>query len=236
MRHNVVSKGNTSPLLTRGNIMLTVHFHKVFNHLLEENMVIARLVNQQVLDFNSFCEFLADGSTVTSADCAAVLKQIEMRLPFVLAFNSKVICSPEGLTFRPAISGSITQSQLKKKLEARLLEDPTLEIDANRELQTSDLTVSDLTASIAIDLPQKWQERFQAKAEFKREKNTSDSEASEDESGTTGGGTTPSGGGGSENTGGSTPTGGGGTNTGGGENTGGSGGDDNGGDENGDAN
>ena len=247
MRHNVVSKGNTSPLLTRGNIMLTVHFHKVFNHLLEENMVIARLVNQQVLDFNSFCEFLADGSTVTSADCAAVLKQIEMRLPFVLAFNSKVICSPEGLTFRPAISGSITQSQLKKKLEARLLEDPTLEIDANRELQTSDLTVSDLTASIAIDLPQKWQERFQAKAEFKREKNTSDSETSEDESASNGGSasgsgsnsgsgsTTPSGGSGS-NTGGSTPSGGGGTNTGGGENTGGSGGDDNGGDENGDAN
>ena len=60
-------------------------------------MVIARLVNQQTLDFNSFCEYLADGATVTSADCAAVLKQIETRLPFVLAFNSKVICSPEGL-------------------------------------------------------------------------------------------------------------------------------------------
>lgn len=244
MRHNVVSKGNTSPLLTRGNIMLTVHFHKVFNHLLEEYMVIARLVNQQVLDFNNFCEFLADGSTVTSADCAAVLKQIEMRLPFVLAFNSKVICSPEGLAFRPAINGSITQSQLKKKLEARLLEDPTLEIDVNRELQTSDLTINDLTASIAIELPQKWQERFQAKAEFKREK-TSDSESSEDESASNGGSasgsgsnsgsgsTTPSGG---ENTGGSTPTGGG-TNTGGGDNTGGGGGGDNGGDdENGDAN
>ena len=39
--------------------MLTVHFHKVFNHLLEEYMVIARLVNQQVLDFNSFCDYYA---------------------------------------------------------------------------------------------------------------------------------------------------------------------------------
>jgi len=216
--------------------MLTVHFHKVFNHLLEEYMVIARLVNQQVLDFNSFCEFLADGSTVTSADCAAVLKQIEMRLPFVLAFNSKVICSPEGLTFRPSISGSITQSQLKKKLEARLLEDPSLDIDVNRELQTSDLTINDLTASIAIDLPQKWQERFKTKAEFKREKNTSDSEASEDEPSSTGGGTnnggtTPTGGGtdnGGTTNGGTTPTGGG-TDNGGTNN----GGDNNGGDNNG---
>lgn len=153
--------------------MLTVHFHKVFNHLLEENMVIARLVNQQVLDFNSFCEYLADGATVTSADCAAVLKQIESRLPFVLAFNSKVICSPEGLCFRPSISGSITQSQLKKKLQERLQDDPTLDIDVNREIQTTDLTIDDLQASIAIDLPKVWHDRFKAKANFKRERTES---------------------------------------------------------------
>ena len=170
--------------------MLTVHFHKVFNHLLEENMVIARLVNQQTLDFNSFCEYLADGATVTSADCAAVLKQIETRLPFVLAFNSKVICSPEGLCFRPSISGSITQSQLKKKLQERLLADPTLDVDVNRELQTSDLTIDDIQASIAIDLPKVWHDRFKAKANFKREK--VDSNDSTEDSGHTDG-TVPSG-------------------------------------------
>lgn len=169
--------------------MLTVHFHKVFNHLLEENMVIARLVNQQTLDFNSFCEYLADGATVTSADCAAVLKQIETRLPFVLAFNSKVICSPEGLCFRPSISGSITQSQLKKKLQERLLADPTLDVDVNRELQTSDLTIDDIQASIAIDLPKVWHDRFKAKANFKREKvdsndSTEDSGHTDDTDGT----------------------------------------------------
>ena len=166
--------------------MLTVNFHKVFNHLLEENMVIARLVNQQVLDFNSFCEYLSDGSTVTSADCAAVMKQIEMRLPLILALNAKVMCSPEGLCFRPAISGSITQSQLKKKLEARLQADPTLDIDVNRELQTSDLAISDLTASIAIELPRKWNDRFMAKAEFKRfNKGLTDSTDGTEDSGST---------------------------------------------------
>ena len=177
--------------------MLTVHFHKVFNHLLEENMVIARLVNQQTLDFNSFCEYLADGATVTSADCAAVLKQIETRLPFVLAFNSKVICSPEGLCFRPSISGSITQSQLKKKLQERLLADPTLDVDVNRELQTSDLTIDDIQASIAIDLPKVWHDRFKAKANFKREKVDSNDSTEEPDSTNTGGDNT--GGGSTEN-------------------------------------
>ena len=41
-------------------------------------------------------------------------------------------------------------------------------IDVNRALATSDLTVDDLTASIAIDLPKKWHDRFHAEADFKR--------------------------------------------------------------------
>ena len=136
-----------------------------------EDIVIPRLVNQQSLDFNALCEYLADGSTVTAADVAAVMKQIEMRLPLVLGLNAKVVCSPEGLTFRPKVSGSITQSQLK---------DPTADIDVNRELTVSDLSVSDLTASIDISLPKKWQERFKSKAGFKRV-NKATAEGSEDE-------------------------------------------------------
>ena len=134
----------------------------------DEDIVMPRLVNQQSLDFNGLCEYLADGSTVTAADVAAVMKQIEMRLPLVLGLNAKVVCSPEGLTFRPKVSGSLTQSQLKAKLEAKLAADPTLEIDVNRALTVSDLTVNDITAEIAIELPKKWTERFQSKAEFKR--------------------------------------------------------------------
>ena len=126
------------------------------------------MVNQQSLDFNALCEYLADGSTVTAADVAAVMKQIENRLPLVLGLNAKVVCSPEGLTFRPKVSGSITQSQLKAKLQAKLEADPTADIDVDRALATSDLSVSDLTAEIAIELPKVWNERFQSKATFKR--------------------------------------------------------------------
>jgi hypothetical protein len=188
--------------------MLNVQFYKVTNALINEDIVVPRLVNQQSLDFNALCDYLADGSTVTAADVAAVMKQIENRLPLVLGLNAKVVCSPEGLTFRPKVSGSITQSQLKKKLEAKLAADPTLDIDVNRVLQTSDLSVSDLTAEISIELPKVWNERFQQKATFKRvNKTTTDSTEDSDDNQNN----LDNNGGGS-NTGGGTNTGGGGDN------------------------
>ena len=151
---------------------LNVQFQKLHNHMLDEDIIVPRIVNQQSLDFNELCEYLADGSTVTAADVSAVMKQIEMRLPLVLGLNAKVVCSPEGLTFRPKVSGSITQSELKAKLEAQKAAETDPEkaakIDVNRALTVSDLTLSDLTASIAIELPKKWDERFKSKATFKR--------------------------------------------------------------------
>lgn len=106
----------------------------------------------------------------------------EMRLPLILGLNAKVVCSPEGLTFRPKVSGSITQSELKAKLQAKLAADPTADIDVNRALTTSDLSISDLTAEIGIELPKKWHERFKTKATFKRvNKTTTDSTDSNDD-------------------------------------------------------
>jgi len=162
-----------SPLLTRGNDMaLNVQFTKLFNTLINESIVTPRLVNQQVLEFDEFCEYLADGSTVTAADVSAVMKQIEMRLPLILGLNAKVVCSPERLIFRPKVSGSLTQSQLKARLEAKKAAETDPEkaalIDVNRAITLSDLSINDLTASIAIELPKKWEERFQSKATFKR--------------------------------------------------------------------
>lgn len=180
---------------------LNVQMIKYFNQMINEDIVVSRLINQQVLDFNALCEYLADGSTVTAADVAAVMKQIEMRLPLVLGLNAKVVCSPEGLTFRPKVTGSITQSQLKKKLEAKLLADPTAEVDVNRALTVSDLSISDLTAEIGIELPKKWIERFQTKAEFKRVKSSTTDGTDETDSSDTGGGST----GGDDNTGGGAP-------------------------------
>ena len=185
---------------------LNVQFIKYLNQMINEEIVVPRLVNQQSLDFNALCEYLADGSTVTAADVAAVMKQIEMRLPLVLGLNAKVVCSPEGLTFRPKVSGSITQSQLKAKLQAKLAADPTADIDVNRALALSDLTINDITAEIGIELPKKWTERFQSKAEFKRVKNgTTDSTDNTDSTENTGGGGNGNGG----NTGGGSNSGGG---------------------------
>ena len=166
---------------------INVQFYKVHNHMTNEDIVIPRIVNQQALDFNALCEYLADGSTVTAADVSAVMKQIEMRLPLILGLNAKVVCSPEGLTFRPKVSGSITQSQLKAKLEAKKAAETDPEkaalIDVDRAITLSDLSISDLTASIAIELPKKWDERFKSKASFKRVTKTSE-EAEEAAEGT----------------------------------------------------
>ena len=192
---------------------LNVQMYKYHNAMTNEDIVVPRLVNQQSLDFNELCEYLADGSTVTAADVSAVMKQIEMRLPLVLGLNAKVVCSPEGLTFRPKVSGSITQSELKAKLEAKKAAETDPEkaalIDVDRALAPSDLSIGDLTASIAIEMPKKWDERFKSKATFKRITKTSAeaeevSEGTDDTDDNTGG----------ENTGGNTQ--GGGTNTGGG--------------------
>lgn len=199
---------------------LNVQFYKTHNYITNEDIVIPRLVNQQSLDFNALCDYLADGSTVTAADVSAVMKQIELRLPLVLGLNAKVVCSPEGLTFRPKVSGSITQKQLREKLQAKLAADPTLEIDVNRALTVSDLSVNDLTAEIGIELPKKWIDRFKTKAEFKRVtkgtenenegssenglngSNSSNSSNGSSDNGSSGGGTDPDDNGGGDNGGG----------------------------------
>ena len=67
-------------------------------------------------------------------------------------------------------------------------------IDVNRAISVSDLSIGDLTASIAIELPKKWDERFQSKAAFKRITKDSDSVSegtdSTDDTDSTGGSTT----------------------------------------------
>ena len=114
--------------------MIPTQFIKMKNTILNEDIVQARIVNTQTVEFNDWCIRMANGSTVTAADVAAVMQQIEDKLPEILSLNAKVICSPGGLIFRPKVSGSITQSQLKSKLEAKLAADPTANIDVNRAL------------------------------------------------------------------------------------------------------
>lgn len=160
--------------------MITIQFFKQKNPLINEELVQPRIVNMQTLEFNEWCNHLADGSTVTAADAAAVMKQLETKLPLILAMNAKVTCSPDGLTFRPKVSGSITQSELKKKLQERKAAETDPEkaakIDVDRALKTSDLTISDCTVSIVVDLPKAWSENFMQKAKLKRAGKTEDGE------------------------------------------------------------
>ena len=171
-RHNVVWMDIPSPLTARGKKMISTQFFKTKNAMIDEDIVTARIVNMQSMAFDEWCEHLADGSTVTAADVSAVMKQIEKRLPTILGFNTKVICSPEGLTFRPKVSGSITQSELKAKLVAKKAAETDPEkaalIDVDRALKTSDLSISDCTVSIVVDLPKAWSVAFMQKAKLKR--------------------------------------------------------------------
>ena len=103
------------------------------------------------------------------------MKQLEKNIPLILGLNTKIVASPDGLTFRPTVKGSITQSQLKAKLTQRKADYEAAgntaaaeKIDVNRELMASDLATSDLTACIVIDMPKKWDSRFQQTVDFKR--------------------------------------------------------------------
>ena len=154
---------------------LNVQFVKSNNALINEGMVTARLVNQQTLDYDAFCDYMAQGSTVTAADVSAVMKQLEKNLPTILSLNAKVVVSPDGLAFRPTVKGSMTQSQLKNKLiakrDAYLAAGDTksaAEINIDREIEAGDLTTGDITACIVIDLPKRWDSRFQQTVTFKR--------------------------------------------------------------------
>lgn len=136
--------------------------------MLNEQIVVPRLINTQTIDFNDWCSRLANGSTVTAADVAAVMQQMEDKLIEILVLNAKVVCSPSGLIFRPKVSGSISQSQVKARLEARKLANPALDINVNREITTSDLTTKACSVSIEVVLPKGLNAIFEQKAELKR--------------------------------------------------------------------
>ena len=134
--------------------------------------MVPRLVNTQTVDFTAWCVRLANGSTVTAADVASVMLQMEDKLPEILSLNAKAICSPNGLTIRPKVSSCLKQSELKARLEARKAAETDPEkaskIDVNRELTTSDLATSDCVVSIEVDLPKDWSDSFRRRVILKR--------------------------------------------------------------------
>lgn len=166
------------------------------NHLTGENIASAQIVNLQQMDFAEFCDYLAQDSTVGAADVAAVMTQLEKKLPLILGLGQKVQISQEGMTVRPTVSGSLTQTALKAKLTAK--KEAGEDVDTEREIKASDLTVSDLTAGVAIDFSRKFNAAFAQKATFKRDQNattddtTTTTPSQGSQSSTTGGGSSSS--------------------------------------------
>ena len=162
------------------------------NSITKEKVASANIVDLQPMSFTEFCDYMAQDSTVGAADVMAVMTQLEKKLPLLLALGTKVQVSAEGMIVRPTVSGSLTQSQLKAKLEARKAAGE--DVDVNREITAADLTVKDLTAGVAIDFSKKFNAAFAQNGTFKRvgEAVATDAPASPDASGgTSGGGQNP---------------------------------------------
>ena len=163
------------------------------NHLTKEKVVSANIVDLQPMSFTEFCDYMAQDSTVGVADVMAVMTQLEKKLPLLLALGAKVQVSAEGMIVRPTVSGSLTQSQLKAKLEARKAAGE--DVDVNREITAADLTVKDLTAGVAIDFSKKFNAAFAQNGTFKRVGDGAATMDTPDTPSTGGGEQTPGGGG-----------------------------------------
>ena len=135
------------------------------NSITKEKLASATIVDLQQMSFTEFCDYMAQDSTVGVADVMAVMSQLEKKLP-LLALGTKIQVSAEGMTVRPTVSGSLTQTQLKAKLEARKAAGEA--VDVNREITAADLTTKDLTAGVAIDFSKKFNATFAQHGSFKR--------------------------------------------------------------------
>lgn len=158
------------------------------NSITKEKLASASIVDLQPMSFTEFCDYMAQDSTVGAADVMAVMTQLEKKLPLLLALGTKVQVSADGMIVRPTVIGSLTQSQLKAKLEARKAAGE--DVDVNREITAADLTVKDLTAGVAIDFSKKFNAAFAQNGTFKRvgDAAATDTTTSPDASGGTSGG------------------------------------------------
>lgn len=164
--------------------MLQVQIQARENSITKQKVASARIVNLQEMSFDAFCDYLAQDSTVGAADVAAVMTQLSKKLPLLVALGTKVKVSPDGMTVKPTIKGSLTQAQLHDKLVARKAEltaegdtEAAAKIDVNRELVAADLKTSDLTAGLDIDFGTKFVTAFGKNVELKRVSKSSATEA-----------------------------------------------------------
>lgn len=137
------------------------------NTITKNKVVSANISGLQTMEFNEFCQYMSQDSTVGAADVAAVMTQLEQKLPFLLSTGMKVKISADGMTVRPTVRGSLTQEKLKARLERRKAEGDT-SIDTDREIFASDLTIADLVAGVAVEFSKRFKSIFSKSVTFKR--------------------------------------------------------------------
>lgn len=148
------------------------------NAITNEKVASAQIVDMQTMGFTDFCEYLADGCTIGEADVAAVMVQLEKKLPLLLSMGVKVQISQDGMMVKPTVSGSLTQSALKAKLQAKKdAGDETVDVD--REITATDLTVATLTAGVDISFSKRFKSAFALNATLERKQNGTATSADE---------------------------------------------------------
>ena len=141
--------------------MLNVRFQKRLNKIANQEIVSANLVNLNKIDFNTFCKFMSDGTSLTKSDVSAVMTRFVDLNPSLLNTNSYIDFDGQGSYVRPTVSGSLSASQYKQQqLDSGKSEDEC------KSLTCSALKTSDLTAGISITLSKDVVSAF--KPEWKR--------------------------------------------------------------------
>lgn len=136
------------------------------NFITKRKIASAQIVDFRNMGFEEFCEYLSQDSTVGAADVAAVMMQMEKKLPLLLSLGAKVRMSPGGMTVKATVSGSLSERDLQDKLQRR--KDAGEDVDVYRPLMASDLTMSDLKAGVAIDFGKSFKSAFAQRVEFQR--------------------------------------------------------------------
>lgn len=137
------------------------------NIITKNKVASATIVDLQTMEFDEYCDYLAQDSTVGAADVAAVMTQTIKKLPLLLAMGVKVKISADGMIVRPTVRGSLTQEKLRARLEQRKAEGDT-SIDTDREILASDLAIDDLVVGVAVEFSKRLKSIFSNSVTLKR--------------------------------------------------------------------
>lgn len=168
--------------------MISVKIEKRKSSITGEAYVYARAVNHQPMSFADFCDYMSQDSTVGPADVAAVMSQLETKLPLLMSMGVKADITPKGTQAYAVARGSLSQEELKRNLVLRAATGE--DVDVDREIKTGDLRTTDVTLSIELRLSKSICSAFDGSAKVRRLSSasvTGGTDGGEDAGGTDGG-------------------------------------------------